>query len=232
MIGGARAYYDRIAPSYDAQIDTAHNRAVRECFWKCAESVLPVPSHILDFGAGTGIDAEHFAELGHFVTAYDTSRGMLAVLRKRCDKHIERGSVVAVTGTLDETSAVLAKFAPFDAVLSNFAVFSTIDDLAPVLVLFARLLRRGGLVLIVIQNPWDSAHLASWSFWRSLLASRFTGSLPYESSELGFVRHRTPGQIVRAASRDFMPSRWATSALDGACFGRGSHFKLVELTRR
>ena len=232
MTGGAAAYYDSIAHAYDAEIDTAHNQAVRACFWRCAESVLPPPARVLDFGAGTGIDAEHFASLGHVVAAYDNSDGMLGVLRRRCARYIEEDSVLAVGGTLDAASEVLARSAPFDAVLSNFAVFSTIDDLEPVLALFARLLRRGGLVLIVIQNPWDSAHLASWSFWRALLASRFTGSLRYESSELGRVCHRTRGRIARAASRDFVPSRWATSALDGACFGRGSHFKLVELTRR
>ena len=232
MTGGAAAYYDRIASGYDAEIDTAHNRIVRECFWKCAESVLPPPSRILDFGAGTGIDARHFAELGHFVAAYDNSEGMLGVLRQRCAAQIETGSVAPVGGTLDEASAALARLAPFDAILSNFAAFSTVDDLDGVLALFARVLRKGGLVLILIQNPWDSAQLGSRTFWKSLLTSPFTGLLRYESKELGRVSHRRPRQIVRAASRDFVPSARTEPVLDRTCFGRGSHFKLLELTRR
>jgi SAM-dependent methyltransferase len=232
MTGGAAAYYDRIASSYDAEIDTAHNRAVRECFWRCAESVLLPSSRILDFGAGTGIDAGHFAALGHFVAAYDNSEGMLGVLRQRCAEQMKQGSVAAVGGSIDEASAVLNRLAPFDAMLSNFAVFSTIDDLEPVFAFFSRLLRKGGLVLVLIQNPWDSAQLGTRAFWKSLLASPFTGSLKYDSEELGRVCHHTPGQILRAASRDFVPSARTESALDRVCFGRGSHFKLVELTRR
>ena len=110
-------------------------------------------SQILDFGAGTGLDAEHFASLGHKVVAYDTSKGMLEVLRQRCSAQINEGSVMAVGGPLSEASTVLSNLAPFDAVLSNFAVFSTIPDLEPVFELLSKVLRKGGLLLILIQNP-------------------------------------------------------------------------------
>ena len=224
---GTSNHYDAIAGKYDAEIDTAHNRMVRQCFWQCVESELREPSRILDFGAGTGLDAEHFAALGHFVAAYDNSDGMLGILRERCRRQIDDGSVVPVGGALDEATAALGELAPFDAVISNFAVFSTVDHLQPVFALFSRVLKKGGFVLILIQNPWDVAHLRTRAFWTSLLRTPFQ----YESAELGRIRHRTASQIIRAAAGDFVMSRRAR-AVDRACFGRGSHFKLVELTRR
>ena len=231
MTGAASAYYDGIATSYDAQVDTAYNRAVRECFWRCAQSVLRPSSRILDFGAGTGIDAEHFATLGHFVAACDYSHGMLQVLRRRCATLIGDGRVVPVVGELGEAAAVLEELAPFDAILSNFAVFSTIHDLQPVLALFSKLLRPGGLLLILVQNPWDRQQIKTGAFWKSLLASPFRGALRYVSPDQGEVWHRTPAQIARAARQDFAPTA-RTRVAGRACFGAGSHFKLVELSRR
>lgn len=225
-------HYDAIAPGYDAQIDTVYNRTVRQCLWRCADSALQSSSRILDFGSGTGIDAEHFASLGHFVAAYDISNGMLEVLRQRCAVRIAEGSVVAVGGPLEEASAILSDLAPFDAVISNFAVFSTIADLGPVFELLASLLRKGGLLLILIQNPWDLAHLTTPTFWKSLLKSHFKDTLRYESAELGTIYHRTAGQIVREASRDFAVSNVTLKARDRSCLGRLSHFNLVELSRR
>ena len=224
-------HYDSIAPGYDAEIDNVYNRIVRECFWRCADGVFRSSSRILDFGAGTGLDAEHFASLGHKVVAYDTSRGMLEVLRQRCSAQIHEGSVMAVGGPLSEASTVLSDLAPFDAVLSNFAVFSTIPDLEPVFELLSKVLRKGGLLLILIQNPRGSASLRTRAFWKSLLTARFDEPLRYESAELGKIYQRTPKQIVRQASPDFAPSNFS-EARDRSCFGRFSHFKLVGLSRR
>ena len=225
-------HYDAIAPGYDAQIDTVYNQAVRECFWRCADSVLKASSRILDFGAGTGLDAERFASLGHSVTAYDISSGMLDVLRQRCAAQIAEGSVATIGGPLEEASAVLFDLGPFDAVISNFAVFSTIADLGPVFELLASALKKGGLLLILIQNPWDSAHLTTLAFWKSLLTSGFSDTLQYESAELGTIYHRTASKIVRLASRDFAVSNFTVEARDRSCLGRLSHFNLVELSRR
>ena len=96
----ARAYYDGIAPDYDRLLDTPRARAIRESFWRRAEALLPSPARILDFGAGSGIDAAHFAGLGHSVVAYDTSAGMIRQLEHRCAAEIAAGSVVPVFGGL------------------------------------------------------------------------------------------------------------------------------------
>jgi SAM-dependent methyltransferase len=224
-------FYDRIATDYDAQIDTPENRAIRECFWSCAEAALSPHSRILDFGAGSGIDAQHFAQLGHFIAAYDCSEGMLAVLRERCAGEIASRSIVTVGGTLEQAAPALTGLAPFDAILSNFAVFSAISKPRAVFELFASLVRPGAPVLIAVQNPWQPAQLRTRSFWRALVAPPFTGTLRYRSAESGDVFHHTRRQLVRAASNAFLPARSAVAPCR-RCFGLRSTFRLVELTRR
>lgn len=225
------AFYDLIAADYDAQIDTPHNRAIRQCFWSRAEAALSPNSRILDFGAGSGIDARHFAQLGHFVAAHDSADGMLAVLRERCAREIACKSIVPIGGALEKAAPALGELAPFDAILSNFAVFSAIAELEPVFELFARLARPGAPVLIAVQNPWQPAQLRTSGFWRALAARPFTGTLRYRSSESGHVFHHTPGQLVRAASKAFVPRRCAAPPCR-RCFGPRSTFRLVELIRR
>ena len=122
----ARAHYDRIADGYDAALETPANRGVRECFWRHVERAVPTPSRVLDFGAGSGFDTLHLAGLGHEVTAYDLSEGMIGVLRRRCAAEIAASRVSALAGPLEAVRGALAARAPFDAVVSNFAVFSTI----------------------------------------------------------------------------------------------------------
>ena len=51
---GSRAFYDGIAADYDRLLDTPRARGMRDCFWRRVEAMLPRPSRILDFGAGTG----------------------------------------------------------------------------------------------------------------------------------------------------------------------------------
>lgn len=228
----SRAYYDRIAANYDEQVDTLENRLVRECFWQCAEAALPARSRILDFGAGSGIDAQHFAGRGHFVAAYDPSNGMLDQLSRRCADQIRDGFIVPIGGTLVAAAAILAQFDAFDAAFSNFGVFSTVSKLEPIFDLFAEYLRPGGLLLIVVQNPWHPAQLKTAAFWKGLPASAFTGAVRYSSQDLGLIYHHTPTRIIRAAGKDFRVGHRAVAPCRGECFGPRSFFRLIELVRR
>src|SRR5688572_23655797 len=113
----ARAFYDGVAEDYDWLMDIPAARERRECFWQRALAMLPAaPARILDFGAGTGIDAEHFAQAGHHVTAYDVSSGMLAVLERRCAPQIAAASVVPVLASPEQAREALAAGAPYDAI--------------------------------------------------------------------------------------------------------------------
>jgi 2-polyprenyl-3-methyl-5-hydroxy-6-metoxy-1,4-benzoquinol methylase len=229
----SRALYDRIASDYDKSMGTPEIREVRGCFWQQAEAHLPQPSRILDFGAGSGLDAEHFASLGHSIVAYDLSDGMIDVLRERCRTQIASGQVVPLAGTLHEVRPALLQMQRFDAVICNFAVFSLIPELEPVLRLFGEIVRPGGVVLISVQNPLYRGDLLRRAFWKALLSFPREGALRFPSTEVGQNTHHLPRSIRRSARPDFRPLS-PLVPLRPECrrgFGRFGLFRLVALER-
>lgn len=229
---GARAFYDGVAEDYDRLLETPATREMRECFWRRAEAMLPAaPARILDFGAGTGIDAEHFARLGHHVTAYDVSRGMLAVLERRCAAHIAAERVVPVLAPSQQAREALAAGAPYDAIVCNFAVFTSIPKLGDTFRLFAELVRPGGAVLVCIQNPWWPAEMRMRCFWRGLLLMPIRGVICYPRSQSGETFRHMPWQVRRAARPEFVAHRGPVPACCRESFGPRSQMRLVALCR-
>ena len=228
----SREYYDEIAADYDRLLDTPVADATRKCFWQRAEGLLPASARILDFGAGTGIDAEHFADLGHHVTAYDLSSGMIGVLEHRCAKQLASRRVVPVSGPLNEVREALAAGAPYDAVLCNFAVLTLIEDLDRTFRLFGSLVRRDGLALICIQNPWLPAEMRTRAFWKALLLSPFRGGIRYSSRQSGIAFRHTPMQVHRAARNWFAPHPALAPPCCRTSFGPRSKMRLIALRRR
>jgi SAM-dependent methyltransferase len=228
-----RVFYDNIAASYDALLDSTDARQHRECFWKAAAALLPPKARLLDFGAGTGLDAQHFAAAGHTVTAYDISPGMMAVLRTRCAAQIESGVVRSVVGTLDDLRAAIDPSERFDGVLCNFAVLSLIRDLHPVFRLLADVLRPGGRLIFSIQNPWFIGDVKTRVFWRALRGLLRTGVMRYTSAETGDMWRHLPAQVRRAARPDFravrLPHRPAPDCRRS--FGATGMFRLLAFER-
>jgi len=227
------AFYDRTAPVYDQAMDAPVARALRECFWERAEAEFPTGARLFDFGAGTGLDVEHFAGRGYHVTAYEPSAGMLGVLRERCAAHLGAGRVVALGGTLAELEAALADAPPFDGVVCNFAVFSLLPRLEPVFRLFGRIVRPGGRVLITIQNPWYLADMRRAAFWKALLRLPVTGAMRYPNAETGGTTHHLPSRIRRAARPEFrpVPPRVRPAPECRRRFGPLAVFRLLTLQR-
>jgi SAM-dependent methyltransferase len=229
----SRAFYDRIAPGYDVAMETPLSRGLRECFWRRADAELAPGSRLLDFGAGSGLDAEHFAARGLHVTAYEPSAGMLAMLRERCAAQVGSGAVVPLGGTFDELEAALSGIPPFDGVVCNFAVFSMVARLAPVFRLFGRVVRPGGRVLISIQNPWYPGDVRSRAFLKALLGVPAHGVMRYRSADIGYTNRYLPLQLRRAARPEFRsaPAREPFPAECRRRFGLLGVFRLVVLER-
>jgi SAM-dependent methyltransferase len=199
----ARAFYDAIAGSYDAFLEAPEARRHRQCFWEMVAPLLPTNARLLDFGAGTGLDAQYYASVGHRVTAYDISPGMIEVLTARCAACINDGSIRPIVGTLDDLRAAVATSVPFDAVLCNFAVLSLIQDLHPVLRFFGTVVRPGGRLILSLQNPWFIGDLKTRAFWHAWWTFARVGVLRYKSAETGFTWRHLPVQVRRAARPEF-----------------------------
>jgi SAM-dependent methyltransferase len=199
----ARAFYDAIAGSYDAFLEAPEARRHRHCFWEMVAPLLPSSARLLDFGAGTGIDAQYYASVGHRVTAYDISPGMMEVLTARCAARVNDGTIQPVVGTLDDLRRAVANSAPFDAALCNFAVLSLIRDLHPVLRFFGRVVRPGGKLILSLQNPWFIGDVKTRAFWQAWWTFARVGVLRYESAETGYTWRHLPVQVRRAARPEF-----------------------------
>jgi SAM-dependent methyltransferase len=228
----SRDYYDRISGDYDRLLDTAETRAMRQCFWQRAEALLPPAARILDFGAGTGIDAQHFADLGHRVVAYDLSRGMIEILERRCEAHLAAGTILPLAGTLAETRDSIMHQAPYDAVICNLAVFSLMPKIDDTLRLFGAAVRPGGFALICIQNPWFRAEMRHRGFWRALLRMPLVGVIRYPFHQSGYNFRHSPWQIERSARRDFAPDRSPAPQCCRDAFPRWGKMRLLLLHRR
>jgi SAM-dependent methyltransferase len=159
------AYYDRIAREYDEQVDgLAINRALREAFRARVSELAGGNGRILDFGCGTGSDAEWYADRGHRVVAYDISAGMMDVLRSRCADAIAQERVTPLVGGLSDLDRALHGGPRFDAIAANFGVLNHVDGLQPVLALLATHLRVGGILVASLLNPLykGQARRRSW----------------------------------------------------------------------
>ena len=228
----SRQFYDSIADDYERLVDSPQVRAVRECFWHRAEAMLPEAARVLDFGAGSGLDARHFAALGHSVTAFDVSEGMLRVLKQKSAEQVAAGAIVPILGPGAEARRELVARAPFDAVLCNFAVFSTLPRLDETFRLFGELVRPGGAALICIQNPWYIEEvLQPRSFLPAVLKMPFAGVLRYPSAQSVYNFRHTPGQVRRAARPEFIPDTTPPPPCCGRSFPPWGFMRLVALRR-
>jgi SAM-dependent methyltransferase len=197
------AYYDRIAPSYDTQLEgDARNGAMRNAFRTRVSTLAKSGGTILDFGCGTGADALWYAERGHRVVAYDVSAGMVEMLRARAAAALAQGRIVAVAGTLGDLEATLVAHAPVAAVAANFAVLNHFADLAPVLRYLAARLRPDGAVVASFLNPVREGDMRQSWWWRGLPASLSSGAITFRgdvTTHRHFVR-----TIRRAAEPDLI----------------------------
>ena len=159
------AYYDRIANEYDDQVDgLAINRAMREAFRVHVSELAGPSGRILDFGCGTGTDAEWYAEKGHQVVAYDISPGMVNVLRARCSGAIAAGRITPLVGSSSDFEHAMRGRRSVDVVAANFGVLNHVHDLQSILVLLASHLRPGGALVASLLNPLYRGQM-SWRGW-------------------------------------------------------------------
>jgi len=191
------------------------DRRVRESFQKMALDFLPRGADVLDFGAGTGLDAKVFAANGHLTFVYEPSQAMRDCLVRYCRDEIARETVIPVTRPLVHK---------VQAVTANFAVLNHIVDHRSLFEEFARVVDRGGFLLASMLSPWylgDARHRWWWMNMPNLVRSGCYPS-PGESR----IHRYAPNAVARAASPYFRPERLVPR------FGLPTHLYMFLLFRR
>lgn len=154
--------FDLLAQAYDQDFAlTAVGQFQREQVWHQIATLWPKNAHLLELGCGTGIDAQHLAELGFQVLATDISPGMLAQAQRRC------AGLPQVSLRLLDASNIGQLEETFDGVFSNFAAINCVLDVAAFAEQLALRVRPGGIVVLCLFG-----RTCAWEVVTSLFAGK------------------------------------------------------------
>lgn len=172
------------------------DRRVRDVFQEMALDLLPTGGNVLDFGAGTGIDAKVYAAHGHRTFVYEPSDAMRAYLTEYCRDEIECKTVIAAAQPLTQK---------IQAVTANFAVLNHFEDHTSLFDEFSRVIDPGGFVLASMLNPFYLGD-ARYGWWRANLLNLVRrGRYPCPSES--HIHRFSPRVVVRAAMPHFRLER-------------------------
>jgi ubiquinone/menaquinone biosynthesis C-methylase UbiE len=145
------------AAHFDTDEESNHIlKWMRKQVYRHEEELLLPNSKILELNAGTGIDAIHFAELGHSVFAIDNAPGMVQQMQKKISDHHLQDRIQGVLCSFTELQTLPTL--QFDHVFSNFGGLNCIPDLLAVTQQLPRLLKPDATVTFVIMPricPWE-----------------------------------------------------------------------------
>jgi hypothetical protein len=192
------------------------DRRARAQFQRMALTRLPAGADILDFGAGTGLDAKVFATHGHRTFVYEPNPAMRSYLADYCADEIEGRTVIPVSAPHDQ---------PVHAVTANFAVLNHFADHTQLFADFAAAIPSGGFVLANFLNPYYLGDIR-YRWWRENLRTLLRTGRYAIDSESGIHRF-SPGTIVRAAAPHFRLERLTPRGL-----GWAGHYYMFLLLRR
>jgi ubiquinone/menaquinone biosynthesis C-methylase UbiE len=151
------AAFSAQAAHFDA--DEESNRILkwmRKQVYHHEEEFLLPHSNILELNAGTGIDAVHFARLGHSVFAIDNAPGMVQQLQKKIAIYDFEKQIRCALCSFTQLQTLPAE--QFDHVFSNFGGLNCVPNLQEVIRQLPRLLKPGATITFVIMPrvcPWE-----------------------------------------------------------------------------
>ncbi len=173
-------------------LSSRKDQLVRERFQKTALELLPEGADVLDFGAGTGIDAKVYAARGHRTLVYEPSQAMREYLMQHCHEEIGRQATVPVDLPLS---------CKVQAVTANFAVLNHFADHTLLFEDFSRVLGPGGFVLASLLSPYhfrDARH----GWWRANLLNLLRRG-HYACAAESQIHRFAPRVLERAAAPHF-----------------------------
>lgn len=192
------------------------DQLVRDRFQRMVLDLLPEGADVLDFGAGTGIDAKAYAAKGHRTFVYEPSQAMHEYLAQYCQDDIARKTIIQVASHLTCKA---------QAVTANFAVFNHFSDHAKLFEELSRVVDPGGFVLTSMLNPYYLGD-ARYGWWRANIVNLIrTGH--YEIASESHIHRFTPRVVARAAAPYFRLERLVPRGL-----GLATHLYIFLLFRR
>jgi SAM-dependent methyltransferase len=207
--------FDSVAADYDGpRGNNVLIQRMRTTLWDTVARELPVGSHLLDLGCGTGLDASEFAHRGYSVLATDWSPAMIQRTRQRAQAQ-------GLSARLDVAHVGIQQLAqlegPFDGMYSNFGPLNCAPDLPAVAAQCARLVRADGCLVFSVMGricPWEIAHYGVRRRLKraAVRAARGATAVGMNGHTI-WTWYYTPGEFYRAFSRHFALERYQALSL-------------------
>jgi SAM-dependent methyltransferase len=192
------------------------DRTVRQEFQKMALDLSPAGADMLDFGAGTGIDAKVYAANGHPTFVYEPSQVMHDCLLRHCHHEIARKTVIPVTRPLSHKVQV---------VTANFAVLNHIVDHRSLFEEFSQVIAGGGFFLASMLSPYYLGDARYRWWWANMMNLVRRGCYPSPGESR--IHRFAPRAVARAAWPHFRLERLVPGG-----FGLATHLYQFLLFRR
>lgn len=178
---------------HDFMLASRQDLGVRSQFRRLVYRYTPRGGTILDFGAGTGIDAKVYAEKAFRVLVYEPCAENRAYLREYCREEISNGTIVVVDLEMKEIA---------DTIVANFAVLNLLADQRTLFTTFDRVLAASGYVVVNLLNPFYLGD-ARYRWWRENLIPLLRNGCYVVEGNDGPVYRFTPAAIAHAARPAF-----------------------------
>ncbi|RUL74556.1 methyltransferase domain-containing protein [Dyella choica] len=183
-------------------LNSPRDRVVRNRFQRLALKLLPEGADVLDFGAGTGIDAKAFAAKGHRTFVYEPSAAMREYLVQHCSDEIALEKIIQIPSPLA---------CKVQGVTANFAVLNHFEDHTLLFEELSRVVHPGGFVLASMLNPYYLGD-ARYAWWRKNLVNLLRRG-HYAIASESRIHRFAPRIVARAATPHFRLERLAPRGL-------------------
>jgi ubiquinone/menaquinone biosynthesis C-methylase UbiE len=195
------------AVHFDA--DEESNRILkwmRTQVYRHEEELLLPNSTILELNAGTGIDALHFAGLGHSVFALDNAPGMVHQMQKKISSHHLEDQVQCTLCSFTELQTL--PIMQFDHVFSNFGGLNCIPDLKVVTQQLPRLLKPKATVTFVIMPricPWELMQVFRGKLLHAFRRLSRKGASAHIDGYTFRSYYHSPHDVIQSFDKRFIP---------------------------
>ena len=167
---------------------------------------LPPAANILELNAGTGDDAIFFARQGHHTHATDIAKGMQEKLMEKVAAQNLSAFISNELCSYTELDTLKNK-GPFDCIFSNFAGLNCTGEFDDVLHSFDRLLKPGGIVVLVVLPKfclWETALIAKGKFKTATRRFFSNEGRKAKIDDAAFTCwYYNPGYIIKQLSNNF-----------------------------
>ena len=170
--------------------------AVRQRFQGMALELLADGEDVLDFGAGTGIDAKVFAAHGHRTFVYEPAGSMSEYLAEYCRDEIADETVVAIPSPLA---------CKVHAATADFAVLNYFDDHTLLFNQLSHVIDHEGFFLASMLSPYYLPDMRYGWWWKNMLS--FIQHGHYGVSSESHVHRFAPSMVAHAATPYFRLER-------------------------